>query len=76
MLFTIAIGIQPQSESPGDSPAPDGGRKDPRKDRENVTLEMDTKGYPVLPTWKQIDGKKSLYLKCLVGAFMTEMYRS
>jgi hypothetical protein len=39
-------------------------------------LDTDRFGFPVLPGWKDIEGKPLQFKKTLIGKFMTTMYRA
>ena len=39
-----------------------------------IEFQTDTQGYPMLPSWEEIDPKGHAYKKALIGAFMREMY--
>jgi hypothetical protein len=39
-------------------------------------LKIDEKGYPILPSWEDIEDKELLYKKLFIGKFMGVMYRA
>jgi hypothetical protein len=41
----------------------------------NVKLPKNNRGYPVLPSWEDINAQGLMYKKALIGHFMREMYR-
>jgi hypothetical protein len=42
---------------------------------QNIKLLTDNQGYPVLPSWEAINSKGHKYKQCLIGKFMSDMYR-
>jgi hypothetical protein len=41
----------------------------------NIKLPTNSRGYPVLPSWEEINAEGLMYKKALIGHFMREMYR-
>jgi hypothetical protein len=42
---------------------------------QNIKLPTDNQGYPVLPSWEAINSEGHKYKQCLIGKFMSDMYR-
>ncbi|KAF8263632.1 hypothetical protein EI94DRAFT_1703843 [Lactarius quietus] len=62
-----SFGVQPNNEGQDD-----GGRN--KEKAPNIKLPIDSRGYPVLPSWEAINNKGLTYKKMLIGKFMSEMY--
>ncbi|KAF8258204.1 hypothetical protein EI94DRAFT_1708190 [Lactarius quietus] len=53
------------------------GQDDGRRNKEkmpNIKLLIDSRGYPMLPSWEAINIKGLTYKKMLIGKFLSEMY--
>jgi hypothetical protein len=61
----VLLGVQPT----------DGDQAQGKKKNADIELLINDQGYPVLPSWEEIDPKGHAYKKALIGAFMREMYR-
>jgi hypothetical protein len=40
----------------------------------NITLQADSEGYPILPSWESIKGDGLLQKKYLIGRYLGDMY--
>ncbi|KAF8261224.1 hypothetical protein EI94DRAFT_1705707 [Lactarius quietus] len=53
------------------------GQDDGRRNKEkmpNIKLLIDSRGYPMLPSWEAMNIKGLTYKKMLIGKFLSEMY--
>lgn len=61
----VLLGVEPT----------DGDQVQGKNKDADIKLLTNDQGYPVLPSWEEIDLKGHGYKKALIGAFMREMYR-
>jgi len=40
----------------------------------DIKLQMDSQGYPVLPSWDSVKDADLIHKKYLIGRYLTEMY--
>ncbi|KAF8262443.1 hypothetical protein EI94DRAFT_1704760 [Lactarius quietus] len=60
-----SFGVQPNNEGQDD-----GGRN--KEKMPNIKLPIDSRGYPVLPSWEAINNEGLTYKKMLIGKFMKD----
>ena len=52
----------------------DGDQAQGKNKNADIELLINDQGYPVLPSWEEIDLKGHIYKKMLIVVFMREMY--
>jgi hypothetical protein len=58
-------------------PSNDSDEERPKKSKDvppEIKLRMDTRGYPMLPSWESIKDTDLKYKKYLIGRYLSEMY--
>jgi hypothetical protein len=59
-----------------DSDTDEEGVKKSKVTAPEIKLRTDSRGYPMLPSWKSIKDTDLIYKKYLIGRYLSDMYRA